>query len=288
MLERILDAVEHASALDRLTKAADAALRPALRQPRVSRLLSGAWLGHRVHPMLTDAVIGTWMSASIIDALGGPESRRAARRLVGVGLVSAVPTVLTGAHDWLDYGRKVRRVGLVHALANKVALLLQLASWRARGRGDHRRGAALSLGAMAAGGLGAYVGGHLSLVLGAGVERTAFQEAPGDWTPTVPYEQLQRDRRAAFDADGTGILLVLEADRVHALADTCNHAGCSLAEGAVADGAVTCPCHGSRFRLTDGKTLAGPAAAGQPTFETRVRGGVVEVRERQPSRGGAT
>lgn len=288
MLDRLLDAIERSRALDRVAEPVAAALRPVLRRPAVSRVLSGAPLGHRAHPMLTDAVIGTWMSASLVDLLGGPGAGPAARRLVGIGVASALPTALTGAHDWLDYGKKVRRAGVVHAVANQVGLVLQLASWRARRRGRHGRGAVLSLGALAASGAGAYIGGHMAFVLGAGVERTAFEDAPDDWTATLPYEQLQRNGRAVVEVGGTTVLLVSQGDGIAALADTCNHAGCSLFEGAVSDGAVTCPCHGSRFRLSDGQTLAGPAAASQPTFETRVRDGMVEVRERSAALVAAT
>lgn len=119
-------------------------------------------------------------------------------------------------------------------------------------------------------------------MLGAGVERTAFDDRPDDWTPTLPAGELVQGQPRAVDAGGTAVLLVLDGARVQAIADTCNHAGCSLSEGDVADGAVTCACHGSRFSLVDGVTLAGPAAAPQPRFDTRVRDGIVEVREHRP------
>jgi nitrite reductase/ring-hydroxylating ferredoxin subunit len=279
VLHQLLDRLEHAEPLDRLADPIDQVTRPLLRSPGASRLLSGAWLGHRLHPMLTDAVIGPWLSASVIDLVGGKAGRPAARRLVGIGVISAVPTAAAGLHDWLDYGSKVRRDGLVHALANTIGLLLQIASWVARSRGDHRRGAALSAGAMAASGAGAYIGGHMSFVLGAGVERSAFSRAPTDWVAAVSLDQLDRDGRASVDVDGTQMLIVRDGQEIRALADTCNHAGCSLADGEISDGAITCTCHGSRFRLADGHTLAGPAAAAQPAYATRLRAGMVEVRE---------
>lgn len=280
MLPEILHRIERAEVLDRLAAPLDGVARPLLRRAPVSRLLSGAWLGHRVHPMLTDAVIGTWMSANVLDLAGGPGERAAARRLVGLGILSSLPTAAAGLHDWLDYGSKVRRSGVVHAAANTVGLALQTASWLARRKGRHGTGAWLSFAAIGVTGAGGYVGGHLTYVLGAGVERTAFQEAPEGWTATVALADLGDDAPRSVAVDGTPVLLVRSGDEVHALADTCNHAGCSLAEGVVADGAVRCACHGSRFRLLDGATLAGPAAASQPVYRTRVRDGIVEVTER--------
>jgi nitrite reductase/ring-hydroxylating ferredoxin subunit len=48
--------------------------------------------------------------------------------------------------------------------------------------------------------------------------------------------------------------------------------------GKVADGVVTCPWHGSCFRLRDGAVVRGPAQNPQPMLEARVRDGSVEVR----------
>jgi nitrite reductase/ring-hydroxylating ferredoxin subunit len=50
-----------------------------------------------------------------------------------------------------------------------------------------------------------------------------------------------------------------------------------LSDGEIAGGCVTCPWHGSVFRLADGGVVHGPATAPQPAFATRVREGVVEV-----------
>jgi nitrite reductase/ring-hydroxylating ferredoxin subunit len=45
---------------------------------------------------------------------------------------------------------------------------------------------------------------------------------------------------------------------------------------------VTCPWHGSRIRLEDGSVEQGPAAYPQPVLETRISGGMVEVRDEAP------
>jgi uncharacterized membrane protein len=126
-------------------------------------LLRGNWLGHAVHPLMTDFPLGCWLSAGLLDLSGAKRFRPAARRLVGLGVAFAVPTAVTGLADYgtIDDPR-ARRVGVVHAIGNTGVLLLYGLSWRARRRGHHGRGVALAM----AGGSGAwitgYLGGHLS------------------------------------------------------------------------------------------------------------------------------
>src|SRR5262245_32470025 len=50
--------------------------------------LSGDWLGHALHPLLTDVTIGCWTSAFVLDVVGGRAARRNARMLIGLGLLS--------------------------------------------------------------------------------------------------------------------------------------------------------------------------------------------------------
>ena len=63
----------------------------------------------------------------------------------------------------------------------------------------------------------------------------------------------------AFDAQGTAICVTSVAGRLLAVDDTCTHAGCSLADGELDGTTITCPCHGSRFDVTTGAVLRGPA-----------------------------
>ena len=63
----------------------------------------------------------------------------------------------------------------------------------------------------------------------------------------------------------------------HVLADRCSHMSDPLSDGELADGFLTCPWHGSIFRLTDGSVAQGPATAPQPAFEVREVGGVIQV-----------
>ena len=102
--------------------------------------LSGTWLGHPLHPPLTDVVVGAWTSALLLDLLGGRRSEEAADRLVAAGVLAAVPTAASGLSDWAELRGGSRRVGTVHALGNAAGLALHMLSLRARRRGN--RGAA--------------------------------------------------------------------------------------------------------------------------------------------------
>lgn len=134
--------------------------------------LHGRWLGHALHPMLTDFPLGTWMSASLLDLVGGERSRTASRRLLTFGVAAAVPTIAAGLADYLSSTQRQRRVGVVHAAVNSTAFALYGASLAARHRDRHGVGVALGL----AGGLtataGGFFGGHLSLARDAGLRAT--------------------------------------------------------------------------------------------------------------------
>src|SRR3954471_14101355 len=116
-LRALGEAAEKLSALDAPGKKVGKAVRGALKPGVVRDALAGTWLGHAVHPILTDVVVGSWMSASLLDLLGGEESEAAVEKLIGVGIAAYAPTALTGATDWADgepADDGVRRVGLVH------------------------------------------------------------------------------------------------------------------------------------------------------------------------------
>lgn len=139
--------------------------------PAVRGALRGDWLAHAAHPMLTDFTEGPWMAASFLDLFGPPGSEAAARRLVGLGLVAAVPTALSGYLDWDDTSGPDRRVGLVHAATSTLATALYGASYVARRQGRHRRGVVLGLVGGVVAYLDGYVGGELSLIALAGTGR---------------------------------------------------------------------------------------------------------------------
>jgi nitrite reductase/ring-hydroxylating ferredoxin subunit/uncharacterized membrane protein len=245
----------------------------------VKDLLSGTWLGHPLHPVLTDVVVGAWTSSFLLDLMPGRRTRKASDRLVDVGILAAVPTALAGLSDWADVGGRARRVGLVHASANVVALSLYASSSVARKRGRRLRGWCLSATGFGMATISAYLGGHLSFGKGVGVDQTVFEEAPTDWLPAIPFDDLRDGQPTLATVGGVEVLLVRRGATIHAISDRCSHRGCSLHEGEFpGQTTVVCPCHGSTFSLQDGALLHGPATAPQPAYLTRVRDGKIEVR----------
>jgi nitrite reductase/ring-hydroxylating ferredoxin subunit/uncharacterized membrane protein len=244
----------------------------------VRNTLSGTYLGHPMHPVLTDIPIGSWVAAAVLDVIGGTRQAAAADLLIGVGVATAVPTAAAGLNDWSDTYGPETRVGLVHAAGNITALALYTASLVARWAGRRRVGRALSLAGLASTLGSAYLGGHLSFVRGVNVNHTAFETRPAEWTDVAADHDVGEGQTVKVDAAGAGVLLHRRDGRLYALASTCSHLGGPLHEGKTSDGCITCPWHGSVFRLDDGRIVRGPASTAQPTYETRVANGRVEVR----------
>lgn len=275
-----MSALESAEALDAPGRIAGSAIRAGVRGP-VKELLSGTWLGHALHPMLTDVVIGAFSGATLIDLLTGEEGAAASQALISVGIAAYLPTSLAGFSDWADSeaaDARVRRAGLVHAAGNAVALTLYATSLALRRSGRGRLGRAVGgVGATVLMG-GGYLGGHLSLSRGVGVDQTVFDPGPADWSPACEAGDLQPGELHRVVVGDTPVLLAREGDRIFAIHDRCSHRGCSLSEGTMDGEEIVCACHGSRFDRRDGGVRGGPATAPQPAFETRICEGQVEVR----------
>jgi hypothetical protein len=171
--------LEEATALDRPVHALEPSIRAWFGTGTRASVLRGEWLGHAVHPLLTDVALGTWTSASLLDLFGGPDSSAPAQRLIGTGLLAAGPTAWTGWAEWSAAGSRDKRVGLVHAVTNGVAISVYAASWFARRRGRQGTGARLALAGAAVSGVGAYLGGHLAEARKVASRDPAYDDAPG-------------------------------------------------------------------------------------------------------------
>jgi nitrite reductase/ring-hydroxylating ferredoxin subunit/uncharacterized membrane protein len=274
----LAEELAHFDALDRIAGPTSRWVAGLLENPTLKDALSGTWLGHPVHPMLTDLPIGFWTSAFVLDFLGGKSSRRAAQRLVGLGILSAIPTAVTGAADWSDTDTRDKRVGVVHGVLNTAALLAFASSWRARHQRRHLRGVALGLlgGTLAT--AGAYLGGHLVDARGVGVAHTAFDPRPEEWTPVCQFSDVSEEP-LRVSALGGSVVVAHVGPEIFAVSATCPHRGAPLDEGKTEAGTITCPWHGSCFRLSDGALLRGPSTVPLERYEVRVVDGTVEVRQ---------
>jgi hypothetical protein len=170
--------LEGAKALDRPVQALEPKIQAWFGSGTRGSVLRGEWLGHAVHPVLTDVVVGTWTSATLLDLLGGPGASAAAQKLVGTGLLVVGPTAWTGWAEWSAAGSRDKRVGLVHALTNGVAIGVYSASWLARRSGRHQTGARLALAGTAVASVGAYLGGHLAEARKVASRHPAYDDPP--------------------------------------------------------------------------------------------------------------
>lgn len=284
-LEPVVNQLESAEALDSAANSVGKFVRDSVGHGQLKEALSGTWLGHPVHPMLTDVVIGSFTSASLLDLLA-PGSETSSERLIAMGLLAYLPTAAAGINDWADteaVNDGVRRVGLVHAVGNAIAATLYAASWRARKRGARGVGTAFGLAGMGVLLSGGYLGGYLSMTKGVGPAETVFDPGPTEWTPAADASLLSENQPLRVVVDDTPVLLLRAGEEIFAIHDRCSHRGCSLSEGTVESDEVVCACHGSRFSLRDGAVKHGPATAAQPAFQVRAQDGRVEVRRLNPA-----
>jgi hypothetical protein len=170
--------LENATAVDAAVQAIEPSVQALFGTGMRASVLRGHWLGHAVHPVLTDVVIGTWTSASLLDLFGPRGSSAPAKRLIGIGLIAAGPTAWTGWAEWSAAGPRERRVGLVHAITNGLAIGVYTASWIARHRSRDSAGVGLALAGAGVAGVGAYLGGHLTSARKVGSHDPAYDEAP--------------------------------------------------------------------------------------------------------------
>jgi len=117
----------------------------------------------------------------------------------------------------------------------------------------------------------------------AAVRRTAEQIAgEEDWTRVATAEELPLGGATAVYFRGDQVALFNVDGRVYALGNRCSHANGPLSEGAVEDGCVTCPYHGSRFDLATGEPRGGPAVKPVPTYRVKVEDGAVFLASGEP------
>jgi nitrite reductase/ring-hydroxylating ferredoxin subunit/uncharacterized membrane protein len=250
---------------------------------KIKDMLNGTWLGHAVHPMLTDIPLGAWTGTALLDvaALAGENKgiEDSADLTLVLGLLGAGGAAVTGVTDWSDLDGTDRRVGMMHGLLNGSITVMYLVSLIMRRTGRRRAGVALSTLGYLASLFSAYLGGEMVFAKGVGVNHGAWEGGSDDYVSVMPTNDLQAGKLTRVDVDGIPAVLLKQGKAIYAIAATCSHLGGPLDEGSIQEGnVVQCPWHGSCFRMTDGSVVNGPAVYAQPTFSVRVRNGNIELR----------
>ena len=253
----------------------------------IQGFLNGTWIGHPLHPMLTDVPVGAWSVVLLLDLIGvaAPNSGLgpAATVALWLGVLAALGAIASGFTDWKETYGYEQRVGFVHGVVMMLSTLLYVVSGVMRVAGSSESDAARLVAVagwivLVAGG---YLGGEMAFAFGSMVDHNAFRDGPQRFVTAAALADL-REGLNHVTVSGDPILLVRQGDSLYALGDVCSHAGGPLHGGTLAGGVVECPWHGSCFRVADGSVARGPAVFPQPRYEVRVTGGRVEVRRAGP------
>jgi nitrite reductase/ring-hydroxylating ferredoxin subunit/uncharacterized membrane protein len=247
----------------------------------IADFLHGTWLGHPLHPVLTDVPIGAWTAAVLLDVLdvvGEQDYAPGADAAVALGLAGAVGAAVSGLTDWKDLDARPQRVGLVHGALNLGATTLFGASLLMRRSGARAAGRGTALAGYLVAAAAAYLGGDMVFRDQIGVSHSSPVWKTLKYRAVLPEADLGEGDLRRVEVGDRRIVLARYDGQIYALEERCSHLGGPLADGKLEDGCIQCPWHGSRFALEDGHPVDGPATIAQPCFETRVRVGQIEVR----------
>lgn len=258
-------------------------------------LLNGTWIGHPLHPMLTDIPIGAWTLTILLDLIGllfgFPQLGLASAIGAGVGVAAALAAAAAGLADLMDIDPPEKAIGAFHAVVNVSATLLFLVSFAWRWRHHWETGWEQFLVALAGYLLvmiGGYLGGALVFYKGVMINRNAYRTGPEDFTPAVATRELAEGQLKRVLVEEQPVLLLKSDGTVYALGAVCSHYGAPLNEGKIVKGTIECPWHASRFALEDGRVVQGPACAGLPVYDCDIVNDQVRIRFRKQSEAQST
>ncbi|MEC5200406.1 nitrite reductase/ring-hydroxylating ferredoxin subunit/uncharacterized membrane protein [Arthrobacter sp. PL16] len=274
-----IEKLENAAALDPIANKARDIVQAVIRPGALRDILHGVPIGHPLHPLMILVPTGTWFSAAILDAI--PGSKKASAILIGTGVASAAPTALAGWTDWSEGQQQQLRVGIVHASANVIAVVLYSLSLIQRLRG--KSGKLLSYTGLVVVSAGGFLGGHMSYrqALGANHNEDVPHRVAAGWHSIGALADLPDGKLEKRVLGEVPLVVFRQGSEVSVLSNTCSHLSGPLNEGEITykDGnpCVVCPWHQSGFSLKTGEVVQGPATSPQHSFITRVVAGTVEV-----------
>ena len=267
----------------------DAVLKGGEPTRQIADALHGKWLGHPLHPALTDFVVGAFAFGSLFNLAGGELNRKIAKSLITAGAITAVPTALAGAADFSTVTKRAMNTAAVHGALNSTALLLYLMSLRnGNGNGEASTGSrlwsTLGFGVMF---VSAWLGGKMTFNYRVGVNKAERPDGPEEWTPVLSADELTVREAKRVEFNGTSVLLYKRGRKVYAIGAVCAHEGGPLEEGEFFEKepeglCVECPWHQSVYAMEDGSVVHGPSTYDVAAYEARVRNGQIEIRLGRP------
>jgi len=245
--------------------------------------LNGSWLGHSLHPVIVDVVIGGSTVAVLLQLLswfGVADMRVALLWVLGMTWLAALSAIVTGLTDFKDTATGDERhvVGL-HGFINIVATLVLVGAFAALLAEADGLAGWLIVVSFAVIGVGGFIGGHVVFKYGYMVNVNAFAKGKRakEFTAVLPAAELAEATPTRAMLGTTALVVVRRGDLVWALKETCSHAGGPLSQGTLDGYNIICPWHGSAFRVSDGAVRHGPATSRQVAYRARISGDQVEV-----------
>jgi len=245
--------------------------------------LNGSWLGHSLHPVVVDVVVGGSTVALLLQVLswfGVADLRVAILWVLALTWLAGLSAIVSGLTDFKDTATGDERhvVGL-HGLINIVATVILIGAFLALLAEADALGGWLIVAGFAVLSVGAFIGGHVVFKYGYMVNHNAFERArkAKEFTAVLPAGELAEATPTKVMLGTTALVVVRRGDLVFALKETCSHAGGPLAQGTVEGYTVVCPWHASAFRLSDGAVRHGPATTRQVAYRARINADQVEV-----------
>jgi nitrite reductase/ring-hydroxylating ferredoxin subunit len=245
--------------------------------------LNGSWLGHSLHPVLTDVVLGGSTVAVLLEVVswfGVDGLRSAIAWTLALTWISALGTIVTGLTDYKDTATgDERNVAGLHGLINILFTVVFILAFVAYLGPAGTLGPVLLIGGYLVLSVGAFIGGHVVYKYGYMVNHNAFARGKRakEFTRILPAAELAENTPTKASLGATSLVLVRRGDVVHALKETCSHAGGPLSQGTLQGDTIVCPWHASTFRLSDGAVRHGPAATRQVAYRARINAEQVEV-----------
>ncbi len=106
---------------------------------------------------------------------------------------------------------------------------------------------------------------------------TLLDESRVEYVEIAPASELPSGERLFVEIGGKPIVIFNIAGQYYSIADVCSHDDGPVGEGPLEGLTITCPRHGAKFDLRNGKVLAMPAVVDIPAYPVRVVDGMIQL-----------
>ena len=98
------------------------------------------------------------------------------------------------------------------------------------------------------------------------------------WRDIIAVSELEEKWVTRVELGPRKLAIYDTPSGIYASLALCNHGGADLCDGYFDGHVIECPLHQGAFDVRDGRPVSAPASRPMRVFETRVQGGMVQVR----------